>query len=242
MEPLIIHSGGASHEEMLAGVRQGGRFVTYRWAVGFLLGSIAQWSKVTWVPPGVDSRGGGWGYTLLSLTLGLLSPLAWPEAWGALRINLRGGADVTDETVAWLEDLLEARRLAAEREAQEGPDAEQSPGDEASPPRLPRVDAAGLATQLQQTPGTLVVLFVAPWSAPSQQAEAALLAWAEGRDPQPTLLMVDIDAQPTLAAEHRVRRIPALLPIQAGLPLPLIVDTDPQRLIEALDEAVGAQP
>jgi hypothetical protein len=239
MEPLIIHSGGASHEEMLAGVERGGRFVTYRWAVGLLLGSIAQWSKVTWVPPGEDSRRGGWGYTLLSLTLGLLSPLAWPEVWGALRINLGGGADVTEETVAW----LEARRLAAERTAHELPEGRSSPGDEppteAAAPSVPLVDAAGLAPHVQQARGPLAVLFAAPWSAPSQQAASALLAWADGRDPQPTLLMVDIDAQPALAAEHRVRRIPALLIIQAGLALPLIVEADPQRLIEELEEAVG---
>jgi len=238
MEPMVIHSAGASTEEMLADVPRGGRFVVYRWAVGFLLVFIAQWSKITWIPPGQDPRIPGIGCTILTVTLGLWSPLAWPEVFTALRNNLNGGCDVTDETVRYLEALLEDRGTPSEPTTVDEPDTPPTDEPDHATPGIPEVDTRGLAARIEDTQGTLVVLFSAPWCGPAKALAPALHSWAEQRTTRTEAVMVDIERSPALASQHRVHRIPALLVFNHGRLHAMLTHPKPGDLLAALDRAV----
>ncbi len=81
-------------------VQQGGKFVTYGYAMSFLIVSLKRTSAVYFVKPGESAVAKGLPYTLLSFFLGW-----WGFPWGLIYTpmvliqNLGGGTDVTSEVM-----------------------------------------------------------------------------------------------------------------------------------------------
>lgn len=84
-------------------VRQGGKFVHYKYCISILVMTFNRGSDIYFIRPAESGVVKGLPYTFLSLILGW-----WGIPWGpiytigALYTNLSGGKDITDEMMAQL--------------------------------------------------------------------------------------------------------------------------------------------
>lgn len=92
-----------SHDELLAELRRGGRFVFYEYCISFIIFTLRRPSSVCFLRAEQWSWLRGLPYTMLSLLFGW-----WGLPWGLIytplvvMTNLVGGCDVTEQTCAYL--------------------------------------------------------------------------------------------------------------------------------------------
>lgn len=100
---------GLAREEIDAELRQGARFVQYRYCVSFVALTFVPHSAIYFVRRGQDARLKGLLYSAVSGLLGW-----WGIPWGpyctmaSIAINTRGGKDVTEQAVATLHGEAES--------------------------------------------------------------------------------------------------------------------------------------
>lgn len=89
-----------SSEELTFELQRGGKFVMYYYCVSLLVVTFRRGSNIHFIRAGESSVSKGLMWTLLTLVMGW-----WGIPWGpiytfqSLAVNLRGGKDVTAETV-----------------------------------------------------------------------------------------------------------------------------------------------
>jgi hypothetical protein len=92
--------------EMRALVKQGARFVVFEYVLSFVIGVRRRASPVFFIRPGESVFWKCAAYNLITLIFGWWSfPFGPAFTIGALRDNLRGGRDVTIQTI---DDILAA--------------------------------------------------------------------------------------------------------------------------------------
>ena len=91
---------------------------------------------------------------------------------------------------------------------------------------------------LAATEGLAMVDFWAEWCGPCRAIAPVLEAIAEASEGRVTLLKVDIDENPGLAARYGVRSIPTILFIKDGTVMDRVVGAQPKA---ALQDIVNAQ-
>jgi hypothetical protein len=99
--------------EMRALVKQGARFVVFEYVLSFLVGVRRRASPVFFMQPGESAFWKGAPYNLITLIFGWWSfPFGPGFTIGAVRDNLRGGRDVTAQTI---DDILTAATQQTKR-------------------------------------------------------------------------------------------------------------------------------
>jgi thioredoxin 1 len=91
---------------------------------------------------------------------------------------------------------------------------------------------AVLREAIASTEGVLIVDFTAAWCGPCKQIRPILDAMAAAHTDL-TVLAVDVDEQPSLAAEHQVLSMPTLLFVRDGQPVRRVVGARPRSYLEA---------
>jgi hypothetical protein len=99
----IVGMEGFTGESLALELQNGGKFVYYMYTVSIVVLTFRRSSAVHFIRSGENATARGLRYTLIALFLGW-----WGIPWGpiytiqALRKNLGGGIDVTQEVVATL--------------------------------------------------------------------------------------------------------------------------------------------
>ncbi|MBX7058776.1 MAG: hypothetical protein K1X75_11985 [Leptospirales bacterium] len=99
---MEVESIGA--DQLLSDIRNGGRFLCFRYCVSFLVATVRRSSPVIYVAPGERAWRPALRFSLYTLLAGW-----WGLPWGPLYtvqclwINLRGGIDVTAEMLERLD-------------------------------------------------------------------------------------------------------------------------------------------
>lgn len=97
----IKNAENLSAEQLQEEVNRGGRFVHYQYVISFIVATIKPDTGVYLIRKGESAVKKGAFFTILSLLLGWWGIPSGPKkTFAALRINLRGGKDVTDEVMA----------------------------------------------------------------------------------------------------------------------------------------------
>jgi len=86
--------------DMREQIKQGARFVSYEYVISLVVVTWRRPSDVFYIPPGESKAKFHWPYTLVTLLLGWWG-FPWGPAFtiGAVRDNVRGGHDVTPQTI-----------------------------------------------------------------------------------------------------------------------------------------------
>ena len=91
---------------------------------------------------------------------------------------------------------------------------------------------------LMANPGLLMVDFWAPWCGPCRAIAPVLEELAEASEGRVTLMKVNIDQQPGLAARYGIRSIPTILFVKDSVVVDRVVGAVPRRVLqEHLDHA-----
>ena len=97
----IKNAENLSAEQLQEEVNRGGRFVHYQYAVSFIIATIKPETGVYLIRKGESAAKKSAFFTMLSFLFGWWGiPFGPKHTIAALRTNLRGGKDVTDEVVA----------------------------------------------------------------------------------------------------------------------------------------------
>lgn len=97
----IKNAENLSAEQLQEEVNRGGRFVHYQYAISFIVATIKPDTGVYLIRKGESAVKKGAFFTIISLMFGWWGiPFGPKQTFAALRTNLRGGKDVTDEVVA----------------------------------------------------------------------------------------------------------------------------------------------
>lgn len=97
----IKNAENLSAEQLQEEVNRGGRFVHYQYAVSFIVATIKPETGVYLIRKGESAVKKSAFFTILSFLFGWWGiPFGPKHTIAALRTNLRGGKDVTDEVVA----------------------------------------------------------------------------------------------------------------------------------------------
>ena len=95
---MKIQLNGFSAEELHNEVRQGGKFVYYSYSFSLLVTTINRTSGIFLVKPGESGLKKGIPYTFISLLFGWWAiPFGPKHTIASIRMNLKGGKNVTDE-------------------------------------------------------------------------------------------------------------------------------------------------
>lgn len=97
--------------DVLTLVRAGGTFRVYEYCISPLLATLRYRSPIHFIQPGQSAVGTGLRYSLISLALGWVSLFGPIHTISSIRINSRGGWDVTGAVREWFEALDESQRL-----------------------------------------------------------------------------------------------------------------------------------
>lgn len=85
---------------------------------------------------------------------------------------------------------------------------------------------------IASTEGVLIVDFTAEWCGPCKQIRPILDDMAAAHA-DVTVLVVDVDEQPSIAAEHQVLSMPTLLMVRDGQAVRRVVGARPRSYLEA---------
>lgn len=91
---------------------------------------------------------------------------------------------------------------------------------------------AAIREAIASTEGVLIIDFTAAWCGPCKQIRPILDDMAADHA-DVTVLAVDVDEQPSLAAEHQVLSMPTLLFVRDGRPVRRVVGARPRGYLEA---------
>ena len=107
-------------------------------------------------------------------------------------------------------------------------------------PRSTELTEQNFDEALLATEGLAMVDFWAPWCGPCRAVAPVLEEVAEASEGRVTLLKVNIDEQPGLAARYGVRSIPTILFVKDGAVVDRVVGAVPRRVLQDhLDRAGG---
>jgi hypothetical protein len=90
-------------EDLNRELQRGGKFVLFQYCVSVVFMTFRRPTDIYFIRAGESAAGKSAGYTLLSLLAGW-----WGFPWGpiytigSISTNLKGGKDVTDDVIAWL--------------------------------------------------------------------------------------------------------------------------------------------
>jgi thioredoxin 1 len=93
-------------------------------------------------------------------------------------------------------------------------------------------DPQAFDTEVLRATGPVVVDFWAEWCGPCRMVAPELEALAAGR-PDLKVVKVDVEANPTVAAQYGIRGIPTVALFRDGRPVATSVGAKPRRAIEA---------
>jgi thioredoxin 1 len=82
--------------------------------------------------------------------------------------------------------------------------------------------------------GLVMVDFWAEWCRPCQAIAPLLEELAEASEGRVTLMKVNVDAQPRLAARYHIRSIPTILFVKEGQVVDRVVGAAPKAVLQAI--------
>lgn len=95
---MKIHLNGYTAEQLHNEALKGGKFVYYSYSISLLVMTLNRTSGIFLVKPGESGIKKGIPYTLISLLLGWWAiPFGPKHTIASLRMNMKGGKNVTDE-------------------------------------------------------------------------------------------------------------------------------------------------
>ncbi|MBL0234678.1 MAG: hypothetical protein IPQ08_13605 [Chitinophagaceae bacterium] len=95
---MRIHLNGFTAEELHEETRKGGKFVYYSYAISLLVVTLNRTSGIFLIKAGESGLKKGIPYTIISFLLGWWAfPFGPKHTLASIRMNLKGGKDVTDE-------------------------------------------------------------------------------------------------------------------------------------------------
>jgi len=90
---------------------------------------------------------------------------------------------------------------------------------------------------LMATPGLAMIDFWAGWCGPCRAIAPVLEELAEASRGRVTLMKVNVDENPGLAARHDIRSIPTILFVKEGAVVDRVVGAAPRQLLEGIVNA-----
>ena len=90
---------------------------------------------------------------------------------------------------------------------------------------------------LVATPGLVMVDFWAEWCSPCRAIAPVLEELAEASEGRVTLMKVDVDESPGLAARYEVRSIPTILFVKEGAVVERVVGAVPRAVLQDIVNA-----
>ena len=118
------------------------------------------------------------------------------------------------------------------------PQDTQAPAAGASLTIVPYIDAERFATLVEHAPGLALVDFTAEWCPPCRMLGPTVAEIAREFEDTVTVVKVDVDAQPDLAARFGVLGVPTLLFFRDGIAVDRIVGAIPPAALRARVEVL----
>jgi thioredoxin 1 len=106
-------------------------------------------------------------------------------------------------------------------------------------PETPRLTERNFDEPLLATPGLVLVDFWAEWCGPCRAVAPVLEQLAEASQGRVTLMKVNVDDSPGLAARYEIRSIPTILFVKEGTVVDRVVGAVPKAVLQRQMERAG---